>query len=250
MKNQIQNAALGGSYFFAQGWKLMLNPGLKRYIIMPILINILVIGGAFYMTYQQVGGIIAYLLSYLPSWLQWLSYVLWPLILLFVLVFFGYFFSTLANIIATPFNGLLSAKLEFLLTNNETNDSWNDIAKDMARSIKRELQNLAYYLPRLIVILLLFLVPVIGTIITPILLFLFNSWMMAIQYNDYAFDNNKVSFSTMRRHLKQDRTNNLVFGTLVNICTMIPIVNLFIMPAAVCGGTLHWVKKYRTEFVK
>ncbi|WP_077928161.1 sulfate transporter CysZ [Wohlfahrtiimonas populi] len=251
MNNPNSSTPQNGFYYFSQGWKLMLEPGLKRYIFMPILINILIIGSAFFYIYTQVSDIVNWALSYLPTWLHWLSYVLWPFILISVLIFFGYFFTTLANIIAAPFNGMLSAKLESMLTNTTAeDDSWANFAKDFARSIQREFQNLAYYIPRLIGILLLFLVPVIGTIVAPILLFLFNAWMMSIQYNDYAFDNNRVSFPIMRQRLKQDRTNNLMFGTMINLFTMIPFVNLVIMPAAVCGGTLQWVKKYRSDFVK
>lgn len=240
-----------GLYYFTQGWRLMLEPGLKRYIIMPLLINFLIIGTAFYFIYQQVNGIIHWTLNFLPTWLHWLSYIMWPLILISTLIFFGYFFTTLANIIAAPFNGMLSSKLENILTNTEpNNDSWSSLTKDFIRSIQREFQNLAYYIPRLIGILLLFLVPVIGQIIAPILLFIFNAWMMSIQYNDYAFDNNRISFPAMRAQLKKDRINNLVFGSCINIFTMLPIVNLFIMPAAVCGGTLQWIKRYRSNFIK
>lgn len=229
----------------------MLHPGLKRYVFLPILVNILIIGGAFYGIYTQLSSWMNWVMSYVPSWLQWLSYLIWPIALLSIVVFFGYFFSTLANIIAAPFNSMLAAKVEIMLTGHTpSDDSWMSLAKDVGRSLQREMQNLAYYLPRLIGILLLFLVPVIGTFIAPIVLFAFNAWMMAIQYNDYSFDNNKVSFPTMRTRLMQDRTDNFIFGALVNLVTMIPIINLFIMPAAVCGGTLQWVEKYRRDFVK
>lgn len=39
-------------------------------------------------------------MSYVPDWLQWLSYLLWPLAVISVLLVFGYFFSTIANWIA------------------------------------------------------------------------------------------------------------------------------------------------------
>lgn len=251
MHQSTINTPQNGFYYFSEGWKLMLTPGLRRYVLMPIFINILIIGTAFYFIYQQIGNVVTYTLSYLPSWLQWLSYIMWPVIVISVLVFFGYFFTTLANIIAAPFNGMLSSKLESILIGEVPEDgSWADIAKDACRSIQRELQNLAYYIPRLIGILLLFLIPVIGTIAAPLILFLFNAWMMSIQYNDYAFDNNRISFPKMKLHLKNDRFNNLVFGSLINIFTMIPLLNLFIMPAAVCGGTLQWVRKYRKDFIK
>ncbi len=249
--NQNNTHNRGGLHYFTEGWRLMLHSGLKRYVFLPILVNILIIGGAFYGIYTQLSSWMTWVMSYVPSWLQWLSYLIWPIALLSIVVFFGYFFSTLANIIAAPFNSMLAAKVEIMLTGHTpSDDSWMSLAKDVGRALQREMQNLAYYLPRLIGILLLFLVPVIGTFIAPIVLFAFNAWMMAIQYNDYSFDNNKVSFPTMRARLMQDRTDNFIFGALVNLVTMIPIINLFIMPAAVCGGTLQWVEKYRRDFVK
>jgi uncharacterized protein involved in cysteine biosynthesis len=48
----------------------------------------------------------------MPDWLQWLNYLLWPVVVISVLLVFGYFFSTIANWIAAPFNGLLAEQLE------------------------------------------------------------------------------------------------------------------------------------------
>ncbi len=43
-------------------------------------------------------------MSYVPDWLQWLSYLLSPIrAVISVLLVFGYFFSTIANWIAAPF---------------------------------------------------------------------------------------------------------------------------------------------------
>lgn len=55
-------------------------------------------------------------MSYVPDWLQWLDYLLWPIAVISVLLVFGYFFSTIANWIAAPFNGLLAEQLEARLT--------------------------------------------------------------------------------------------------------------------------------------
>lgn len=71
--------------------------------------------------------------------------------------------------------------------------------------------------------------------------------MMAVQYCDYPFDNHKVSFPRMRDTLRADKVDNLQFGALVSLFTMIPFVNLVIMPVAICGATAMWVDRYRTE---
>ncbi len=57
--------------------------------------------------------------------------------------------------------------------------------KDIPRIMKREWQKLARYLPRAIVLLLLYFIPGVGQTVAPVLWFLFSAWMLAIQYCDY-----------------------------------------------------------------
>ena len=59
--------------------------------------------------------------------------------------------------------------------------------------------------------------------------------MMAIQYCDYPFDNHKISFGIMKNALGERRSQSLTFGALITLCTALPIVNLVIIPVAVCG---------------
>jgi CysZ protein len=56
--------------------------------------------------------------------------------------------------------------------------------KDIPRIMKREWQKLAWYLPRAIVLLILYFIPGIGQTVAPVLWFLFSAWMLAIQYCD------------------------------------------------------------------
>lgn len=73
-------------------------------------------GRGFWWLFNRIGDWVPQLMSYIPSWLQWLSYLLWPLMVISLLLVFSYLFSTLANIIAAPFNGLLAEQLEASLT--------------------------------------------------------------------------------------------------------------------------------------
>ncbi|MGL5302290.1 MAG: sulfate transporter CysZ, partial [Aeromonas sp.] len=181
-------------------------------------------------------------------WLSWLDYLLWPIALLTILVIFSFIFSSVTNWIAAPFNGLLAEKVEQILTGQPANDSGMlDIVKDVPRTFGREWIKLKYYLPKAIGCILLFFIPVIGQTVAPILWFLFSAWMMAIQYIDYPFDNHKIDFITMRDALKQRRGKCLSFGALVTLFSAIPVVNLFVMPVAICGATAMWVDHYRSE---
>lgn len=235
-----------GLWYLSQGFKLIALPGIRRFVFLPLLINVVLIGGAFWWLFTQLGSWIPSLMSHVPDWLQWLSYLLWPIAVLSILLVFGYLFSTLANWIAAPFNGLLAEQLEARLTGATPPDAGiAGIMKDLPRIMKREWQKLAWYLPRALVLLLLYFIPGIGQTVAPVLWFLFSAWMLAIQYCDYPFDNHKVPFKTMREALRTQKSTNMQFGALVSLFTMIPVLNLVIMPVAVCGATAMWVDCYR-----
>lgn len=242
---------VNGIHYFAQGWQLISRPGIRRFVILPLLVNILLMGGAFWWLFNRIGDWVPQLMSHIPDWLQWLSYLLWPVMVISVLLVFSYLFSTLANFIAAPFNGLLAEQLEASLTGKSLPDTGiMGIVKDLPRIMAREWRKLAYYLPRALVLLLLYVIPGIGQTLAPVLWFLFSAWMLSIQYCDYPFDNHKVSFQHMRSALRQNKVDNLQFGALVSLFTMIPFLNLVIMPVAVCGATAMWVDRYRDQFIQ
>ena len=245
------NRQSNGVHYFTQGCKLVLTPGIKRFVILPLLLNILLMGGAFWWLFTRLNDWIPAIMSYVPEWLQWLNYLIWPLAVISVLLVFSYLFSTIANWIAAPFCGLLAEQLEARLTGATPPDTGiTDVLKDTPRIMKREWQKLRWYLPRALLLLVLYFIPGIGQTVAPILWFLFSAWMLAIQYCDYPFDNHKVPFNDMRTALRTNKVTQLQFGSLVNICTLIPIVNLFIMPVAVCGATAMWVDCYRSQYAQ
>ena len=181
-------------------------------------------------------------------WLSFLQYILWPLFVVLVALMVFFTFTMLANIIAAPFNGLLAEQLEARLTGATPPDTGVlGIMKDVPRIMKREWQKLAWYLPRAVVLLLLYFIPGIGQTVAPVLWFLFSAWMLAIQYCDYPFDNHKVSFKTMREALRTRKVTNMQFGALASLFTLIPVLNLVIIPVAICGATAMWVDCYRDK---
>lgn len=157
MQKEITSRS-GMHYFFA-GWRLIMLPGIKRYVLLPLLVNIALLGGAFWWLYRQLSQWLPQLMSYVPDWLHWLNYLLWPLCVLAVLLVFGYFFSTVANVIAAPFSGLLAERLEMRLT---PDSGLVDLVRDTPRMLQREWVKLCYYLPRALILLALHFIPAIG----------------------------------------------------------------------------------------
>jgi CysZ protein len=239
----------GGASYFFQGFELIRTKGLKRFVLVPLFINVLLFSVAFYfiLDYIQLG--VDYIINWIPDFLgfikEGLVYLLWPIAVITVLLVFALVFGTLANWIGAPFNGLLSEKVErHLLQQDLGDEGLMDIFKDIPRTLGREVAKLVYFVPRALGFLILFFIlPVIGQI----LWFMFNAWMMAIQYCDYPFDNHKIGFKPMREQLLAHKSECFGFGLLVNIFSLIPVVNFIVMPVAICGATAMWTEKLRED---
>ncbi|WP_333002665.1 sulfate transporter CysZ [Vibrio coralliilyticus] len=244
MNSNIQQRS-GFGYFF-YGLELAVKPGIRQFVLLPLLANFLLVGGALFYLFSHLDVWIEQLMGQLPGFLSWLSYILWPLLVLTILATISYFFSTLANFVAAPFNGLLAEKVEEHLTGRAVNDDGMlAVVKDTPRILAREWKKLLYVLPKAIGLFILLLIPALGQTLGPILWFGFTAWMLAVQYCDYPFDNHKVPFNEMRNSLKQKQGKAYSFGALVAIFTTIPILNLIVMPVAVCGATAIWVAEFK-----
>ncbi len=241
----------GVDYFFL-GFELISKPGIRLFVLLPLLVNVLLFGTAFYFLFAQIDPLVLWVTDLIPDWLEWLkqgvAFFVWPLAVFIILLFSAFIFGTLANWIAAPFNGLLAERIELILTGKEPDGgAMLELVKDIPRTIGREFVKLVYYIPRAVVFLIIFfLLPVIGQIIW----FLFTAWMMAVQYCDYPFDNHKVKFTTMRKALAKRKGLSFSFGIMVTVCSMVPILNFIVMPVAICGATAMWVDNYRQDYIK
>lgn len=72
---------------------------------------------------------------------------------------------------------------------------------------------------------------------------LVSGWLLALEYVDYPASNHEVRFKELRLRLRKRRALTLGFGTAVVAATMVPVLNLFVMPAAVAGATALWVSE-------
>ena len=233
-----------GASYVLRGASLLSEKRLRTFVLIPLLINILLFSLALYLLFNQLPTWIDNWLSFLPNFLSFLEFILYPLFAVTAVLVVYYSFSLVANIIAAPFNGILSQRVEQMVAGKIVADeSFKELLAIVPRAIGRELSKLAYYIPRLILLLIISFIPGIN-LFAPIFWFLFGAWMMSIQYCDYPMDNNKVSFKEMLRLLKKQRLTSLGFGAVVQLGMMVPIVNFIMMPTAVIGATLYWIEEH------
>lgn len=229
--------------YLKEGLNLALSKDCRLFVIIPIIINFVVLFGGGILLFNYITNTVNGYIEALPSWLSFLSYIVWFVTMATLGFVFAYIFSTIATIIASPFYGLLAEKAESVIRgrNVGNDDGIKEIIKDLPRILKRELQKLWYYLPRLAICIIITIIPVIN-LVSPICWFLLASWMMSIQYVDYAYDNHKVPFKTMRDDLVNQKIATFGLGAVVSLLMSVPLLNLLIPPAAVCAGTKYYVE--------
>ncbi len=235
---------LSGPDYLREGLKLVLSPGLRLFVLLPLAINLILFIALIGFAVDQFSGWLNSLMSGMPGWLSFLDFLLWPLFVALLLLMVFFTFTMLANIIAAPFNGFLAEKVEVVVRGTDPFPafSWSELVAMVPRTLKREVRKLSYFLPRTLGLLILSLIPGLNLIATPLWL-LFGVWMMAVQYIDYPADNNKMSWQDMLTWLRAKRWQSLGFGGITYVALLIPFVNLLMMPAAVAGATLFWVRE-------
>lgn len=235
---------LSGPQYLGEGLKLMMRPGLRLFVLLPLTVNLLLFVGLIGFAVNQFSHWVDWLMPSLPQWLDFLQYILWPLFVLLVLLILFFSFTLVANLIASPFNGFLAEKVEVVVRGQDDFPafSWAELAAMVPRTIARELRKLGYFLPRAIALFVLSLIPGLNIIAAPLWL-VFGVWMMAVQYIDYPADNHKLGWHEMLAWLRSKRWACMGFGGITYLALLIPVVNLVAMPAAVAGAVLFWVRE-------
>jgi len=240
----MSNPAVGFGYFL-KGMTLITKPGVKRYVTIPFLINLIIFGSLFWLLGGYVDDQIQKYVPDLPDWLAWVEWLIWVLFFLLAILLMGTTFTFLANLIGSPFNSFLSAAVERHLTGHNPPGSdrqlWAEFTVMMLSELKKWLYYFLWAIPFAILSIILFFIfpPVI-----PIIWFLFGAWMYSIEYADYPMGNYGLTFSEIRKELAKKRMLSWGFGGTVTVATMIPIINFFVMPVAVAGATAMRIDQF------
>ncbi|PID99989.1 MAG: sulfate transporter CysZ [Thiothrix nivea] len=230
----------GMGYVFS-GLSLITQKGIRPFVVVPLLVNIVIFSAGIWFASTQVGGLMQRLL---PDWLSWLEWLLWPLF--FLLIFFAVFytFSIIANLIAAPFNSILAERVEKRLKGLPVPDfqGYQSLPGIVARTFRSEFSKLLYAAKWLILLLLITVIPVIN-VVAPFAWAVYGAWMLAITYADYPMANHELYFKDELPLLKKHRACALGFGGMLSLMTLIPVVNFLVIPVGVAGGTAFWVDR-------
>lgn len=254
------NDFISGINYFLKGLGLITRPGLKRFVLVPATISFAILSIVLICAFYQFSDLLEWLLpsknalSDWPEWLIWLAnivlgvikFLLYILFAALSLIITSFTYTILANLVASPFNGRLSEKTEEVYYSEKpVIDTESSLFKDIPAAILHELRKIVYFLILLIPLVIISLIPVVNIIAAP-LWFIFGSWVLAVEYCDFPAGNHQIGFKELKGKLAEKRALSLGFGATASLLTLVPILNFFVMPAAVIGATLLWKENHHT----
>ncbi|MBN1810106.1 MAG: EI24 domain-containing protein [Planctomycetes bacterium] len=221
----------GSGYVFRGAATLFRGKGLLRWAVLPIAINCLVFAGATALAVWAAAHYAGQAVD--GAWgvvLAWAAGIGASIVMAAAGILT---FGLAANVIAAPFNELLSQATERLMTGETGEVKDRPFAADMARAglaaVKLFLLEMAVTAPAL----LLLFVPVIGAVLfaAPA------SYFLALAFLDYPLDRRKLSLKEKVRRTERHMAEVLGFGLPAYLLMLVPVVNLVTVPAAVAGAT-------------
>ncbi|MBF0127877.1 MAG: sulfate transporter CysZ [Magnetococcales bacterium] len=242
------SSPLQGAAYLLKGVRLLTLPGIRPFVLMPLLLSTLLFALGTWYTLRLIQAWSAQINDLLPSWLQWTEWLVIPLFFLTVGAIGFWTFSMVANLLGSPFNALLAQKVEIQLAGRspagESPLKAVGLLENLLPPVQSEINKIIYFIKWSIPLLLLFAIPVIN-IAAPLLWMVFTCWMTAFQYADIPMSNHEWNDKRILAKLREKRLLTLGFGAATLLMTCIPVINFLAMPAAVAGATALWVEEWR-----
>ncbi len=210
---------------------MTMRKDVRPFVILPAIVSLAIIVGGLTLGFSYINDLTRYLIESLPEWLSFLQWVLQPLLYLLGLLVGAWSFGFLATIIGSPFLGDLALKVDNM---PDPQIAWY---KQIMPALGRELRKLRYHIPRLLLLFLLSVIPVVNTL-APFLWVAFGAWLMAVQFCDYTNENRQLPFEDTLITLQANKGKALGFGACVTLAMAVPLANFLVAPIAVAGGTL------------
>lgn len=225
---------IAGAHAVPAAFRLLRAPGIAPYVRIPLLVNVVVFVLALTALGEGYAQWLAEVGAHWPDWLRWLAWLAFGTLGL-VLVFFG--FSLLANVFASPFNGLLSAAVErHGGAAGPALGGWSALPGEALRSLVAELRKTLYIAVRAVPLLVLTVLPGVNVVAMPLWI-LFGAWMLALQYLDCPFANHGQPFPRVLTAVRGGRGVALGFGLAMLLLTLIPGLNFVAVPVGVIAAT-------------
>lgn len=179
-----------------------------------------------YVSDGSLGTIIGYILAAVIS------------VLLFLLV--NWTFVLTISIIASPFNDMLSSRIEKSHKGEETegiSETFSNIFSKILYVITNEIKKISFIFIMSVIAFIIGYIP----LLMPISLFV-TVVLLAVSFIDYSWSRHDIKFSSCINDLRKNILGYGLGGAFFFVLVSVPIINLIVSPLATSYFTLLWLK--------
>ncbi len=179
-----------------------------------------------YLSNETVGGFLSFIIASILS------------ILLFFLV--NWTFVLILSVIASPFNDLISSRIEKKLKGERS----PSVKESIGQFFKKCIGVVFTEIKKVVVIILLSIISLFFSYIpflTPFSVGI-TVLLLAIGFLDYSWSRNNFRFGECRKDVQKNFLSYLFGGGIFMIFVSIPFINIFVPPLATSYFTILWFK--------
>lgn len=240
-------STLKGFSYPMRAWSYLLHePELRRLMLIPLLINIIV-GGLLYAAMLTAGlRAIDRAVAELPSWAQSLEGLIAVLLIIGLLIVIGYLLGRFGVVFGSPFYGKLSEQLERRLTGQAPPAeplNMVGILHELGRALSFELKKLLLVLICALPLLLLNFIPALGQLASLIGQICLGTLIACLDFLDPPLERRRLGFRAKLSAIRQMLPASASFGLICFGLVSIPFLNLLAIPLCITAGTLFFCEQ-------
>ena len=239
-ENPISNFSRGFFSPFRAARFILDHKRLLKYILIPFIINLVVFSLAIYLGLDFFNSFISHHIPQGEAWYWFLlNYFLWTIAILLTAVLVFFTFAVVGSLVASPFNDILSEKTEDILTGSQDEEPFRFTVflQDARRTLFDETRKILLFVLVMILLLILNLVPVVGSLLYPVFSAGLTIFFLVVEYTGYTFTRKHLSFKDQRGYIFRNKSLLFGFGTGLLLVLAIPLFQFLCIPLGVVSGT-------------
>lgn len=223
---------------------VMEQKGLLRHFAIPFILNILVLGLVFFLSFYYLSGFMQSLLPQGDAWyLQALRFIISPILAVLLVIIVALMYSITGSIIIAPFNDIISAKVESNITGNAIDDSFS--LSEMIRDILRITGNIIKLLLIItvfqITMLLINIIPLAGSVLYSAISFISAMFFLGFQFFDFPLERRKMIFREKLKVMWKFKFTTVGLGAGFFLISLVPVIGFLGLNLGAVGATLLYI---------
>jgi CysZ protein len=219
---------------------LRAHPRLWKWVIAPAIVTLLLVVALVFGIVHAVDPLVAWVTAHLPSWLASVAGKLLAVLVVIALGFAALFlFTSLAAMIAGPFNEMLSEHVEAAITGRPSPPfSFGEFVRGAALGATHAIRRLLNAVVGFVLVFALGFIPVIGTIAALVIGVWFAASAAAYDCYDAVLARRGMAYRDKLAYLSRHRGRTLGLGAAVAGMLVVPGLNLVALGLGAAGATV------------